>query len=159
MNPKQERKRIYWKDVIEQEEKKLESRNAEQEAERLKLDGKPDKDDENKKEIGSVNPIADFKRMITDRKQDLVAEALDQMQKMIKKLIISSMNEDLFDKAMDCLQAMREGCVDEDEAESFNDMARQLKAKHADFFKRMQQNQIGLISKHESHLSSKVTQE
>ena len=58
--------------------------------------------------------------MITDRKQDLVAPAIEQMEKMIRRLIASSMNGDLFDKAMDCMLAMREGCVDEDEAESFN---------------------------------------
>lgn len=35
---KQEKKRVYWKDVIEQEEQKLESMTAEQAAERLKMD-------------------------------------------------------------------------------------------------------------------------
>lgn len=120
---KQEKRRIYWKDVIEQEEKKLESLTAEQAAERLKMD-KDEKPDANIKEIGSINPIADFKRMITDRKQDLVSTALDQMDKLIRRFIDSSMSGDLFDKAIGCLQAMREGCVNEDEAESFNTLAK-----------------------------------
>lgn len=72
--------------------------------------------------------------MITDRKQDLVSTALDQMDKMIRRFIDTSMSGDLFDKAVECMQAMREGCVDEDEAESFNTLAKQLKAKHPDFF-------------------------
>ena len=123
----------------------------------MKLD-KEEKPDGSKKEIGSINPIADFKRMITDRKQDLVGAALDQMEKMIKRLIDSSMNGDLFDKAFDCLKTMREGCVEEDEAESFNTLAKQLKNRYPDFFKKMQQQQCSLITKSESHLSSKLEQ-
>ena len=87
-------------------------------------EGKPD---ESIKEIGSVNPIADFNRMITDRKEDLVLTALEQMEKMIKRFIDSSMNGDLFDKAIECLKAMREGSIKEDEAETFNNLAKQLK--------------------------------
>ena len=126
----------------------------EQAAERLKLD-KEDKADDSVKEIGSVNPIADFNRMMTDRKEDLVKTALEQMEKMIKRFIDSSMNGDLFDKAVECLQAMREGSIKEDEAESFNNLAKQLK-RNPDFFKKMQESKCGLITKHESKLSSHV---
>ena len=45
--------------------------------------GKGDDDDKAKKEISSVNPIADFKAMINDRKVDRVGDAISQMQKMI----------------------------------------------------------------------------
>jgi hypothetical protein len=41
--------------------------------------------------------------MITDRKEDLVKPAIEQMDKMIKRLIESSMNGDLYDKALQCL--------------------------------------------------------
>lgn len=155
---KQEKRRIYWKDVIEQEERKLETQTAEQAAERLKLDDKASKPDDHINEIGSINPIADFNKMITDRKEDLVQPAIDQMEKMIKRFIESSMGGDLYDKAIQCLQAMREGCSKEDEAESFNTLAKGLKNKHPDFFTRMQQEKCSLITKHESELSSKVEQ-
>lgn len=56
------------------------------------------------------------------------------MEKMIKRYIESSMSGDLFDKALHCLQALREGCAKEDEAESFNTLAKSLKSKHPDFF-------------------------
>jgi ATP-dependent DNA helicase 2 subunit 2 len=62
--------------------------------------------------------------MITDRKNDLVKSALEQMEKLIKRFIDSSMSGDLFDKALQCLEAMRDGCVKEDEAETFNTFAR-----------------------------------
>jgi hypothetical protein len=38
------------------------------------------KDEENIKEISSVNPIAYFKKMVSDRKVDRVGEAIGQMQ-------------------------------------------------------------------------------
>jgi hypothetical protein len=37
------------------------------------------KDEENIKEISSVNPIEDFKKMVNDRKVDRVGEAIIQM--------------------------------------------------------------------------------
>lgn len=70
-----EKKRIYWKDLIAREEQKLEKRVEEEQAERLKM-GQNDDDDKAKKEIGSVNPIADFKAMISDRKVDRVSDAI-----------------------------------------------------------------------------------
>jgi ATP-dependent DNA helicase 2 subunit 2 len=156
---KQERKRIYWKDVIEQEQRKMEMQNAENQAERLKMD--KDKKDENDKvkEISSVNPIADFNRMLSDRKEDLVQTAIEQMEKLIRRLIVTSMNGDLFEKALECLQSMREGCIREDEAESFNSLARHLKKTQVSFFQCMQKANCSLITKHESQLSSIVEQQ
>jgi len=47
------------------------------------------------KEIGSVNPIADFKKMtLLDNKNDRVEEAVEQMVALIKRFIASSMNND-----------------------------------------------------------------
>ena len=77
------------------------------------------------------------------------------MEKMIKRFIDSSMNGDLYDKALECLIAMREGCVKEDEAESFNTLAQVLK-RNPDFFVKMQQAKCSLITKIESALSSNV---
>ncbi len=70
-----EKKRIYWKDLIAREEQKLEKKVEEEQAERLKM-GKGDDDDKAKKEISSVNPIADVKAMINDRKVDRVGDAI-----------------------------------------------------------------------------------
>lgn len=120
-----------------------------------------DKKDENAKikEISSVNPIADFNRMLSDRKEDLVQSAIEQMEKLIRRLIVTSMNGDLYEKALECLQSMREGCVREDEAESFNQLARQLKKTYISFFHCMQRANCSLITRHESALSSIVEQE
>lgn len=55
------------------------------------------------------------------------------MQKMIKRQVDASIGGDLFDKAIECLKNLREGCVREDEAESFNRFLETV-AKNEDFF-------------------------
>ena len=52
---------------------------------------------------------------------------------MIKRQVDASIGGDLFDKAMECLLSLREGCVREDEAESFNKFLETV-AKNEDFF-------------------------
>lgn len=85
--PKQ---RITWRDIIQQEEARAnEQKMAEQgiqevakplteeEATRLKEGkGEEDEDPDAVKQIGSVNPVQDFKKMISDRKTDRVAVAM-----------------------------------------------------------------------------------
>ena len=61
--------------MIAREEQKLEKKVEEEQAERLKM-GKNDDDDKAKKEISSVNPIADFQSMIADRNVDRVEDAI-----------------------------------------------------------------------------------
>ena len=75
--------------------------NDEEAAQRLK-DGKDEKDD-GINQIGSVDPIGDFKAMINDRKTDKVNSALKQMRDIIDKYVKNSMNGDLYDKALECL--------------------------------------------------------
>jgi ATP-dependent DNA helicase 2 subunit 2 len=97
-------------------------------------DGKGQDPDADIKEIGTVNPIGDFKRMIEERHKDRTIEAILQMSKLILRYISTSMNNnDLYGKAFECLMAMRLACVDNDEAGLFNDLARQLK-RNSDFF-------------------------
>ena len=155
-----EKKRVYWKDIIAKEEEKVERAAEEREAERLKF-GKQE-DDGDVKEISSINPIADFNKMIKDRKVDRVGEAISQMQKMIDRQVITSLKGDQFPKALECLKELRKACVEEDEAPSFNRFAEQLKKRHGkgdgNFFHRMVAGQITLITKHESKLSSAVEQ-
>lgn len=157
---KLEKRRVYWKDVIEEEEKKMETVVAEQQLERLKLDKEGgNKPPEDKKEIGSLNPIADFRKMLSDRKEDLVEEAMSQMSQVIRRMVVSSMDGDLYDKAMECLLVMRQGSVDEDDVDDFNNLCKFIKSKHAAFFDLMKEQKITLISKAESRLGSKVTEQ
>ena len=153
-----EKRRIYWKDLIAQEEQKAEQRQAE----KLKLGGERP-DDDVVKEISSVNPIADFTKMINDRKTDRVGDAIAQMQKLIERFVTHSLKGDLFDKALECMKTLREACVKEDEAPSFNKFAERIKAlalrtSNESFFGMMAEAKLTLITKHESSISSIVEQ-
>lgn len=140
------KKRIYWKDIIKREEQKAkeEEKQIEEEAEaaRNKLEQKGDGfefKDEDVKEISSVNPVQDFNKMITDRKVDRVGEAIQQMQNMIERFVNNSLNGDLYDKAIECLETLREACIAEDEGASFNLFMEKLKrlysnGDHSEFF-------------------------
>ena len=49
------------------------------------------------------------------------------MQKMIERFVVHSLKGDLFSKAMECMTNLREACVKEDEAPSFNKFAERIK--------------------------------
>jgi hypothetical protein len=49
------------------------------------------------------------------------------MQKIIENLVQTSLKGDLDEKAVDCFKELRQACVREDEAESFNRFAERIK--------------------------------
>jgi hypothetical protein len=49
------------------------------EAEAVRFKGEKDEPDDSIKQIGSVDPVGDFKKMISDRKTDRVHDSLRQM--------------------------------------------------------------------------------
>ena len=92
--------------------------------------------------------------MALDKHNDTVEEANLQMEKIIKRFIASSMNNnDLYGKALDCLLVMREISIINDEVFGFNKLARELK-KNGEFFALMQAAKCTLITKQESELGS-----
>jgi hypothetical protein len=134
-----------------------------------KGDGFEFKDDDAVKEISSVNPISDFKKMVSDRKVDRVSDALTQMQAMIERFIKNSLKGDLYGKAIECLRQMRQTCIQEDEAKKYNDFMRRIKSifgrpggSYMDFFTMLvdedQSNRLTLITQKESTISSDVTE-
>ena len=93
------KQRVYWRDIIEREEQRARAEQGgeqeqpeqvealtESQAARIK-EGKGDEEDDSIKQIGSVNPIDDFKKMITDRKTDRVGDAIKQMQAIIERYV------------------------------------------------------------------------
>jgi ATP-dependent DNA helicase 2 subunit 2 len=132
----------------------------EEAAMRLK-EGK-DVPDDGMKAIGSVDPIGDFKAMIGDRKTDRVNSALKQMRDIIDKYIKNSMQGDIYDKALECLMALREACINEDEAPTFNKFMAVLKEKYqhgsqSGFFMLLVNKKVSLITSLESEFSSVVS--
>ena len=167
------RQRVYWRDIIQREEQKN-AEEAKQEAEEDRIarvkgaKGGPHHGEEDEgvvKEIKSVDPIGDFMKMVNDRRTDRVADAISQMQVMITNFIKHSLKGDLYDKALKCLQTLREACVREDEAPRFNafmqDNLKRLctQASYQEFFKMMVAAAVTLITAKESPTSSIVTEE
>ena len=92
--------------------------------------------------------------MADERNEDRVVEANKQMEKLIKRYIDSSMNNnDLYGKAFECLLAMREVCLRDDEVFAFNRLAMELK-QNSEFFALMQAAKCTLITKEESALGN-----
>jgi ATP-dependent DNA helicase 2 subunit 2 len=107
--------------------------------------------------ISELDPEADFMRFLKDRTVDRVNQAIAQMQEMITRLVEHSFRGNTYDKALSCIRCLRQGCLDEDETGQFNAfMQMQVKGMektHPDFWTRLVDAGISLISKAESDTS------
>jgi hypothetical protein len=85
------------------------------------------------------------------------------MQKIIERFVMTSLKGDLHQKAIDCYKELRQACVNEDEADSFNRFANKVKNMYRNgpneaFFELLKQQKLTLITKAES-FSSKLDQQ
>ena len=153
----EKQQKVFWSKLLE-EELKTEAMNQRME----KLKNKDD--DPVTRNISSNHPISDFREMINYRREDLVEPAIKQMQAMIVDLIKNSIEFSFFEKASECLIVLREGCLQEEEFEFFNDFLWNFKEKllgiknFHEFWRRHVQNRVNLISSDECPRSP-VTQE
>ncbi|KJE95979.1 hypothetical protein CAOG_006357 [Capsaspora owczarzaki ATCC 30864] len=118
-------------------------------------------------EVGSIDPIKDFRTMVSSKTRDLVSTAVAQMKKRIIQLITESFGSNLFQKAFDCLKVLRIECVRSDESAQFNDFMGLLKQttsnkhhnpQHYEFWQLIVKAKITLISSDEAY-DSEVTPE
>jgi len=114
-------------------------------------------------EVGTVTPVEDFKAMLKRKDVDLVDIAIEQMKKRIVGLVNDSVKGSHYDKALDCLVALREGCVVEQEAEAFNKFLVDIKKffrgnKHDGFWLRIVEKRISLITSDEDPNQSDFTE-
>jgi len=119
--------------------------------------------EEAKKIISTHNPIEDFKEMINYRYEDLTLLALEQMKNIIIKFINESFKGSYYIKAIDCVKALRDVCIEADEVDFFNNFLEELKhlfpkEKYLEIWKLIIENKITLISNKEN-LKSKSTEE
>ncbi|RDD39534.1 X-ray repair cross-complementing protein 5 [Trichoplax sp. H2] len=110
---------------------------------------------ENVTEVGTVQPVQDFKAMINQKDEDRFEEACKQMKSRIWQLVMDSIGSQLFPKAMDCLKALREECVRLGEPAVFNQFLQDMKDKLSnafgrDFWLLVVEGEITLISVQES---------
>lgn len=106
--------------------------------------------------VGTIQPIKDFKEMLDRRDVDLVDKAIQEMQEVIIRYLQESIGDQYYRKALDCLVALREGCVHEEEASQFNSFLHRLKLLHGSessrrfpYWNMVKQGGISLITSEE----------
>lgn len=77
------------------------------------------------------------------------------MSALILKLVHESVQKSYYKKAIECILALREGCIQEEESEQFNTFMGQVKKffkdkRRHDFWLMLVQNKISLITQDES---------
>ena len=108
--------------------------------------------------------------MINDRTRDRVSEAITQLQVLIERFVKNSLRGDLYDKAIECMRAMREACVREDEGQRWNEFLRDkvkrvfATGSYKGFYEMVKQahksgQRLTLITHKESQTSSDITEE
>ncbi|TNV73932.1 hypothetical protein FGO68_gene16167 [Halteria grandinella] len=170
------RQRVYWRDLIQREEQKN-AEEAKQAAEEARVAAMKDKanaengmlpggPDQEVKEITSVDPIGDFKKMVNDRKVDRVNDAIVQMAAIIERFVKNSLKGDLYEKAIQCLQELRATCIKEDEGGRYNEFLHRIKKMFmtgtwSDFYQLLCANgkHLSLVTHRETPTSSFVTDE
>ncbi|XP_071736074.1 ATP-dependent DNA helicase 2 subunit KU80-like [Rutidosis leptorrhynchoides] len=77
--------------------------------------------------IGDSSPVPDFEAMISRRDSpEWVSKAIFAMKNKVIDLVESSYEGDTYPKALECLVALRKGCVIEQEPKQFNNFLRHL---------------------------------
>lgn len=115
-------------------------------------------------QIGSSTPVQDFEAMLARRDSDeWVPKAIREMKKLITDLLDSSYKGNTYHKAMDCLVALRNGCVQQEEPMEFNNFMRGLgnncQGKRLnDFWELIVSKNVSLINKNEA-ADSDVTED
>jgi len=103
-------------------------------------------------EVGTVNPIEDFRAIIADS-TDQFRPACDKMQQRILQIVNDSFGAQFYGKAMDCLKIMREECIRNSDGKLFNDFLQDvktsMKSSRKDFWQRIVSDGLTLIIKAE----------
>ena len=88
-------------------------------------------DDEERvvRNISPINPIEDFRAMITNKKFDMVEDAVTQMKNLILRYVNESLQGSFYKMAVDCLRELRKGCISEDEVDNYNNFMLELREK------------------------------
>ena len=97
--------------------------------------------------VGTLTPVEDF-RFLIEQGSPSVAEVCKQMCNLILDLINNSHGDTLFEKAFQCLQALREICISKLEPKIFNDLEVLIKKQAStidgrkDFWKKLVDGRI-----------------
>ncbi|GFS04275.1 X-ray repair cross-complementing protein 5-like [Elysia marginata] len=115
-------------------------------------------------EVGTVTPIEDFKSLLGRTDRDMFEEGCKQMQKRIQQVVVDSFGQQFYGKAMDCLKALRQTCIDKSGPNNYNEFIKTFKdtliaSGRRDFWDLIVKEQQSLISKPECEASGVTKQE
>ncbi|KAJ3678288.1 hypothetical protein LUZ60_002091 [Juncus effusus] len=132
-------------------------------ANNLKIEGSSTFESEQDEKIGDLNPVKDFEAMMAGNSAKWISIAIQKMKNYINDLLENSCDDSSYNKALDCLIALRKGCIIEQEPSEFNKFVTGLYAKWkntdlVNFFRLLSSKGITLIMKEEA-ADSEVTEE
>ncbi|CAA2957538.1 ATP-dependent DNA helicase 2 subunit KU80 [Olea europaea subsp. europaea] len=106
--------------------------------------------------IGDLDPVQDFEAMMSRRDgTEWVNKAIQDMKNKIFDMVENSFEGDTYHKALECLVALRKGCILEQEPKQFNDFLHHLvkfcqEKDLKSFGEYLASHEITLISKKEA---------
>ncbi|ESN93212.1 hypothetical protein HELRODRAFT_194148 [Helobdella robusta] len=108
--------------------------------------------------VGSINPVEDFHELIL-HDSNLFQTACEQLQSQIEQLIVDSFGSDLYNKAVNCITALRVQCIKNLSAEKYNNFLKSLKKfiidkQRVNFWSEIKTSNLGLIKSTECESSS-----
>eukprot|EP00009_Paramoeba_aestuarina_P015167 CAMPEP_0201540286 /NCGR_PEP_ID=MMETSP0161_2-20130828/70863_1 /ASSEMBLY_ACC=CAM_ASM_000251 /TAXON_ID=180227 /ORGANISM="Neoparamoeba aestuarina, Strain SoJaBio B1-5/56/2" /LENGTH=499 /DNA_ID=CAMNT_0047947745 /DNA_START=1746 /DNA_END=3245 /DNA_ORIENTATION=- len=109
--------------------------------------------------VGYVDPVGDFGRILERKDDDLVESAINGLINIIQQLVKESVQDQQYPKAMECVVALRKGCVEQGEPALFNTFLRDFRVAcegkiRADFWRLIKERKITLISSDETTVST-----
>lgn len=80
-------------------------------------------------QVGTVDPVGDFRTMISQRDEDRFDEAAKQLRERILQLVLDSFRDQFYAKALECVKVLREEAIKAGESVMFNTFLQELKEK------------------------------
>ncbi|KAG4173760.1 hypothetical protein ERO13_A11G080700v2 [Gossypium hirsutum] len=78
--------------------------------------------------IGDLTPVQDFEAMMSQRDNpEWVEKAIKELREKILALLIHPDGEDKYQKAVECVAALRKGCIIEQEPGPYNDLMHRIR--------------------------------
>ncbi|CAE6491403.1 unnamed protein product [Rhizoctonia solani] len=115
---------------------------------------KPDAKPKSGRIISNSRPLADFKKNI-ETQGDLISKAVEDMCVVIPEIVDASFSTQRYAEALECMQALREVALKEDEIDAWNNFLREFKVtckspafRNKDFWSHVQKvgRKLSLIS-------------
>lgn len=80
-------------------------------------------------QVGTVDPVGDFRTIINQKDEDRFDEAAKQMRNRILQLVLDSFRDQFFAKALDCVKVLRKEAIKAGESAMLNIFLQEMKEK------------------------------